>query len=90
MQLNTVQEIERAIDALTPEQREELYLWLDRHHPRSKPAWVKLFKETFRFTGGEIVGEFLMSLGYLPGAHQDWCPAYQRLLPLGPPWHAKK
>jgi len=64
--------------------------WLDRHHPRSKPAWVKLFKETFRFTGGEIVGEFLMSLGYLPGAHQDWCPAYQTLLPLGPPWHAKK
>lgn len=64
--------------------------WLDHHHPRSKPAWVKLFKETFRFTGGEIVGEFLMSLGYLPGAHQDWCPAYQKLLPLTPPWRAKK
>jgi DNA-3-methyladenine glycosylase I len=64
--------------------------WLDHHHPRSKPAWVKLFKETFRFTGGEIVGEFLMSLGYLPGAHQDWCPAYQKLLLLGPPWRAKK
>jgi DNA-3-methyladenine glycosylase I len=64
--------------------------WLDRHHPRSKPAWVKLFKETFRFTGGEIVGEFLLSLGYLPGAHQDWCPAYQKLLQLGPPWRAKK
>jgi len=64
--------------------------WLDHHHPRTKPAWVKLFKETFRFTGGEIVGEFLISLGYLPGAHQDWCPAYQKLLSLGPPWHAKK
>ena len=64
--------------------------WLDHHHPRSKPAWVKLFKETFRFTGGEIVGEFLLSLGYLPGAHQDWCPAYQKLLPLAPPWQAKK
>ena len=27
--------------------------------------WVKLFKKTFRFTGGEIVNEFLMSTGYL-------------------------
>ena len=42
--------------------------WLDAHHPRSKADWVKLFKKTFRFTGGEITGEFLMSLGYLPGA----------------------
>ena len=29
---------------------------------------MKLFKRTFRFTGGEIVGEFLTSTGYLPGA----------------------
>ena len=64
--------------------------WLDRHHPLSKPQWVKLFKETFRFTGGEIVGEFLMSLGYLPGAHAQWCPAYERILTLGPPWQGRK
>ena len=50
--------------------------WLDAHHPRSKPAWVKLFKQTFKFTGGEITGEFLMSLGYLPGAHWKGCPVY--------------
>jgi DNA-3-methyladenine glycosylase I len=37
--------------------------WLAAHHPRSKEEWVKLFKQTFRFTGGEIVGEFLMSIG---------------------------
>ena len=48
--------------------------WLDAHHPLDKPAWVKLFKQTFRFTGGEIVGEFLMSLAYLPGAHAPDCP----------------
>ncbi|MGO8919771.1 MAG: DNA-3-methyladenine glycosylase I [Stellaceae bacterium] len=60
--------------------------WLDAHHPMPKAAWVGLFKKTFRFTGGEIVGEFLMSLGYLPGAHQDWCPVYQRILALDPPW----
>ncbi|TAD87896.1 MAG: DNA-3-methyladenine glycosylase I, partial [Alphaproteobacteria bacterium] len=33
------------------------------------------FKRTFRFTGGEITGEFLLSLGYLPGAHASDCPA---------------
>src|ERR1043166_742040 len=31
--------------------------WLDHHHPKKKEEWVKLFKETFRFTGGEIVNE---------------------------------
>jgi DNA-3-methyladenine glycosylase I len=60
--------------------------WLDAYHPMPKADWVKLFKQTFRFTGGEIVGEFLMSLGYIPGAHQDWCPVYQKILGLDPPW----
>lgn len=53
--------------------------WLDSHHPQSKEAWVRLFKKTFRFTGGEIVGEFLMSLGYLPGAHKPACPVCRRI-----------
>ncbi len=39
--------------------------WLDHHHPKTKEEWVKIFKTTFRFTGGEIVNEFLMSTGYL-------------------------
>ena len=60
--------------------------WLDAHHPRSKDEWVKLFKRTFRFTGGEIVGEFLMSTGYLPGAHAPDCPVYARVAALGPAW----
>jgi DNA-3-methyladenine glycosylase I len=60
--------------------------WLDAHHPLPKEQWVKLFKQTFRFTGGEIVGEFLMSLGYLPGAHQPWCPVYDKVLAVAPPW----
>jgi DNA-3-methyladenine glycosylase I len=54
--------------------------WLAAHHPRSKEEWVKLFKQTFRFTGGEIVGEFLMSIGYLPGAHVESCPVYRSIL----------
>ena len=60
--------------------------WLDAHHPLDKPEWVKLFKKTFRFTGGEITGEFLMSLGYLPGAHQPACPIYLKLAQQGTPW----
>ena len=60
--------------------------WLDRHHPLDKAEWVKLFGKTFRFTGGEIVGEFLMSLGYLPGAHVASCPIHQRVMALRPPW----
>ena len=62
--------------------------WLDAHHPRTPPEWVKLFRATFRFMGGEIVGEFLMSTGYLPGAHREDCPAHARALAAGPPWHA--
>ncbi|TDB68897.1 DNA-3-methyladenine glycosylase I [Arundinibacter roseus] len=53
--------------------------WLDAHHPLTKPEWVKLFKKNFRFTGGEIVGEFLMSTGYLPGAHSADCPIFTKL-----------
>jgi DNA-3-methyladenine glycosylase I len=60
--------------------------WLDAHHPRPKAEWVKLFKQTFRFTGGEIVGEFLMSTGYLRGAHRPGCPVYARIVSLSPPW----
>jgi len=62
--------------------------WLDAHHPLPKADWVKLFKKTFRFTGGEITGEFLMSLGYLPGAHRQDCPAYRRAAKQRPPWMA--
>jgi DNA-3-methyladenine glycosylase I len=60
--------------------------WLDAHHPLSREEWVKLFKKTFRFTGGEIVNEFLMSLGYLPGAHEPNCPVHARIAVLEPPW----
>ncbi|HKT58562.1 MAG TPA: DNA-3-methyladenine glycosylase I [Gemmatimonadales bacterium] len=63
--------------------------WLEAHHPRSKEEWVKLFKQTFRFTGGEIVGEFLMSIGYLPGAHAPSCPVYRKVLALDPMWARK-
>ena len=60
--------------------------WLDSHHPLPKDEWVGLFRKTFRFTGGEITGEFLMSTGYLPGAHDESCPVHRRIMELAPPW----
>lgn len=62
------------------------HAWLEAHHPRDKAAWVKLFRANFRFVGGEIVGEFLMSLGYLPGAHRDDCPVQARIRERNPAW----
>ncbi|MBK6990336.1 MAG: DNA-3-methyladenine glycosylase I [Chitinophagaceae bacterium] len=63
--------------------------WLDKNHPKIKEEWVKLFKQTFRFTGGEIVNEFLMSTGYLPGAHSETCPVYKKVLKQKPMWLKK-
>jgi DNA-3-methyladenine glycosylase I len=63
--------------------------WLDSHHPKTKDEWTKLFKKTFRFTGGEIVNEFLVSTGYLPGAHADSCPVYKKALKQKPAWLKK-
>jgi DNA-3-methyladenine glycosylase I len=60
--------------------------WIEAHHPRPLGEWTRLFRQNFRFTGGLIVGEFLMSLGYLPGAHEPDCPIYARVLALAPPW----
>jgi DNA-3-methyladenine glycosylase I len=60
--------------------------WIAAHHPRTKAEWVKLFRKEFVFTGGEIVGEFLMSIGYLPGAHHARCPVHRKLVKIGTPW----
>jgi DNA-3-methyladenine glycosylase I len=62
------------------------YGWLEAHHPRNLVEWTKLFKATFRFTGGEIVNEFLMSIGILPGAHVEHCPIAQRIKATHPLW----
>ncbi len=60
--------------------------WLAAHHPRPKEEWVKLFKKTFVFTGGKITGSFLISIGYLPGAHDENCATYRRISRLKPKW----
>lgn len=63
--------------------------WLAHHHPKDKNEWVQLFKKTFRFTGGEIVNEFLLSIGYLSGAHDTSCPVYKEVLKSKPKWYLK-
>lgn len=64
--------------------------WLEYHHPKTKEEWVKLFRKTFRFTGGEIVNEFLMSIGYLKGAHSENCKIHQQILETNPMWLQRK
>ncbi|MGQ0642582.1 MAG: DNA-3-methyladenine glycosylase I [Gemmatimonadaceae bacterium] len=63
--------------------------WLDAQHPLSFAEWRKVFKRTFLFTGGEIVREFLVSTGYLAGAHRESCPAYRVALRSGPMWNVR-
>lgn len=64
--------------------------WLDTLDARTLPEYTKIFKKTFRFTGGEIVNEFLMSSGYLKGAHVEGCPVYKKILKQQPVWHKRK
>ena len=59
---------------------------LELQHPLSKEDWTKLFKKTFKFTGGEIVNEFLMSIGFLAGSHEEGCPVYKKVLDAKPLW----
>ena len=64
--------------------------WIDKQHPLTKAEWVKVFKKTFRFTGGEIVNEFLQSTGYLPGAHDEDCGIYKKTIRAKAAWCGKK
>jgi DNA-3-methyladenine glycosylase I len=85
LKVNAVIENARRI-VLIRESHGSFARWLDAHHPLAKEEWVKLFKKVFLFTGGEITGEFLLSTGYLPGAHVETCPVYERVAKKNPPW----
>lgn len=88
LKINAAIENAKRIRAIQQEQG-SFKAWLDAHHPLSKDEWTKLFKKTFVFTGGEIVNEFLMSSGYLPGAHTPDCPVYAIVFKQSPPWAAR-
>ena len=78
LKVNAAIEHAKRIQALQKEHG-SFAAWLAAHHPLTKPDCMKRFKKTFVFTGGEIVGEFLMSIGYLPGAHATNCPVYKKI-----------
>ena len=60
--------------------------WLDINHPKTLEEWTKLFRKNFKFVGGEIVKEFLISTGYLEGAHSKDCPIYKKVVICKPRW----
>ncbi len=63
-----------------------LAAWLDSLHPLTTEEWARVFRKAFVFTGGEIVREFLLSTGYITGAHDEDCPVHRQIITLGPPW----
>lgn len=60
--------------------------WLNEQGNLSLEEWVKLFKKHFKFVGGEIVNEFLMSIGILKGAHKENCPIFAEIITHEPKW----
>lgn len=59
------------------------YAWLtlkEKELGNVKKEWVKEFKNHFKFVGGEIVGEFLMSINILPGSHDQSCSKFKEVL----------
>ncbi|WP_135078004.1 DNA-3-methyladenine glycosylase I [Terasakiella sp. SH-1] len=85
LKINAIIHNARVIQDLQKEQG-SFANWLTSQHPKPKSQWVKLFKKTFKFTGGEITGEFLMSTGYLPGTHREDCPVFKKIAKINPPW----
>jgi len=85
LKINAIIENAKRIQVLQKE-HSSFANWLAANHPMPKSQWVKLFKKTFKFTGGEITGEFLMSTGFLPGTHRTDCPVYADIAKINPPW----
>lgn len=60
--------------------------WLDLNLGKDLKEWTALFKKNFKFTGGLIVEEFLMSTSYLKGAHDENCEINKEIIKLEPKW----
>ena len=61
--------------------------WLDQNSKLNLELWIKLFKNTFKFTGNEITKEFLISTSYLYGAHTSKCKTYNIIIKKEPIWN---
>src|SRR5690606_35201103 len=56
--------------------------WLDLHSNNNYELkdWVKMMKKQgFKFIGGEVMKEFLQSVGYLPSPHDSSCPVNKEI-----------
>ena len=53
--------------------------WLENNKGKKLEEWVNLFKNIFKFTGGEITKEFLISTGQIEGAHTLDCPIFSQV-----------
>ena len=60
--------------------------FLDMHHPLPLSGWLSVLKNEFKFVGKEICREFLISAGYLKGAHEKSCPIYKKVIKENPMW----
>lgn len=60
--------------------------YLDKLYPLSLSEWLSLFKKEFKFIGKDICREFLVSTGYLKGAHEKSCPVYKKVIKQKPMW----
>ena len=60
--------------------------FLDMYHPLTLSEWIQVFKNEFKFVGKEICKEFLISTGYLKGAHEKSCPIYKKVIRENPMW----
>ena len=55
------------------------YAWIETQKNQNFDQLLKTFKKHFHFVGKEILREFLLSTGFLPDAHDENCPVYQRI-----------
>lgn len=60
--------------------------WLDFQGDLTLKEWTRLFKKHFKFTGGLIIEEFLMSTGYIEGAHSRNCIIFDEVIASNPKW----
>ncbi|HUH99390.1 MAG TPA: DNA-3-methyladenine glycosylase I [Anaerolineales bacterium] len=85
LKINAAIENAKRIQALRQDHR-SFKDWLDANRSLPLEEWTKLFRQMFVFTGAEIVREFLVSTGYLAGAHAKRCPVYKTVAALNPAW----
>lgn len=56
----------------------KFFIFIEKYFPNNV-TFVTYCEYLNTITGREIVNEFLMSTGYLPGAHSHEYPVYERI-----------